>query len=203
MESQLGLGIPPAPYLPIVYPASGHVLAQSPPLLPMDVRNAICFYNSIGPNRHMLVVALLVGFFTLLRQSNLFYSHRADDPGHALRACDITITCDGLCVRVRSSKKSTKASKPTNTLLPVIPSSPYCPVLAWFNYVSRTRPFVDAPAFLTSDGSPLTARAFIDTLRLALSVAGHPLPSAITGHSLQRGAAQACALEGSPPSDIR
>ena len=112
---------------------STHVPAQAPPLLPMDVQNAVCFYNSIDPNCHVLVAALLVGYFTLLSQSNLFYSYCADDPGHTLRVCRLTLTHDGLCICVRSSKISTKASKPTNIRLPAIPSSPYCPVSAWTN----------------------------------------------------------------------
>ena len=53
---------------------SNHLPTRAPPLLPMDVRNAIRFYDTIGRNQYILVAVLLLGFFTLLRQSNLFYS---------------------------------------------------------------------------------------------------------------------------------
>ena len=182
---------------------SSHVPAQAPPLLPIVVYNAIQFYSTIGPNHHVLVASLLIGYFTLLRQSNLFYSCRLYDPDHILRARDIAVTKDGLCVRVRSFKMTMKSAPSINILLPTIPSSPYCLVMVWITYVSQTRLPLDGPAFITSDGCPLTARAFIDTLRLALTVAGHPLPGSITDHSLRRGATQACALHGLSLSDIR
>ena len=46
---------------------SSHVPAQAPPLLSIDVRNAIWFYSTIGLNPHELVASLLIGYFTLLR----------------------------------------------------------------------------------------------------------------------------------------
>ena len=53
---------------------SNHIPARAPPLLPMDVQNMIRYYATIGRNRQVLVATLLLGYFTLLCQSNLFYS---------------------------------------------------------------------------------------------------------------------------------
>ena len=69
--------------------------------------------------------------------------------------------------------------------------------------MSTTRPPMDGPAFILEDGRPLTAKAFINTLRLALTTAGHPLPASITTDSIRRGGAQACAMSGSNLSAIK
>lgn len=183
--------------------SSSHVPTQAPPLRPTDVRKAVCFFNSAGDNGPVLSAALLLGYFTLLRQSNLLLSPVRTDPGHVLRAKDITLTREGLNVHVRSSKTLSKSSPPRDIAVPAIPGSKYCPVRAWRKYVSRTQPYLEGPAFITTDGLPLRPRGLLDTLRLALAVGGHPAPGAITLHSLRRGGAQACASSGSSLEDIK
>ena len=82
---------------------STHVPAQAPPLLPASGRNTVPFLDTIGPNPHVLIVALLVRYHTLLRQSNLFYSDSVSDPEHTLRVKDITPKVNGLIISVRFS----------------------------------------------------------------------------------------------------
>ena len=120
-----------------------------------------------------------------------------------LQAHDLTLSKDGLLVHVRSSKTSLKSAPPADILVAPVSESPFFPVAARKRYVSRTRPIADGPAFVNIDGSPLTARAFNGTMRLALTAAGHPAPAAVTAHSLCRGGAQACALIGTPLATIK
>ena len=165
-------------------------------MCPVDVRNIIRFLDTIRPNRHVLIAALLLGYYTLLRQSNLFYSYSPTDPRHTLRVRDIAIREDGLVVTVRSSKTSTKSSRPFNISVASLQDTAYCPVAAWIAYLSRTRPSQYGPAFINVYGAPLTPHGFISILRMALAAAGHPFPNSITAHSLQRGGAQNCANKG-------
>lgn len=182
---------------------SNHVPAQAPPLSPSDIRKVVRFFATAGDNGPVLTAAILLGYFTLLRQSNLLSSPSLASPGHTLRARDVSVTDTGLTIHVRSSKTLLKSAPPRNIAVPEIPGSHYCPLKAWMKYVSRTQPSLDGPAFITSDALPLRPRALLDTLRLALAAQGHPAPGAITLHSLRRGGAQACASSGSSLEDIK
>ena len=182
---------------------SHHVPALAPPLTPQDIKAVVRFFSSIGDNGLTLTAALLLGYFTLLRQSNLLSVSPHQTSEHTIRVKDITSHQGGLNVHIRSSKTLLKSASPLDIHVPRIPGSPYCPVAAWSRYLTTLKPYAEGPAFITKDGSPLCPRALRDTLRLALSAEGHPCPGAITLHSLRRGGAQACARQGASLGDIK
>ena len=139
----------------------------------------------------------------MLRQSNLLVLIPHTRTNHMLRVNDLTITAKGLVIRVRSSKTSIKSQKPVYIMLPRISGSRYCPVHAWETYYAATTPHHQGPTFTMIDRSPLTPRALCDIIRLALTMACHPAPGAITLHSFRRGGAQACMTMGASLQDIK
>ena len=173
---------------------SDHTSATAPPLTPKDVKAAVRLFTSIGDNGpDRLRAALLIGYFTLLRQSNLLTILTLFTSKHAILVRDITEYEGGLIVNIRSSKTFDRSTIPLNIMVPAIRGSPYYPVAAWQSYKRVIQPYPCGLAFVTSDGSPSTQKALRDTLCLALSVEGHSCSGAITLHSIRRGGAQACA----------
>lgn len=181
---------------------STHKVTQAPPLSVSDLRSAVMFLSSAGPSARVLIAALLIGYTTLLRQGNLLASIAPSDPGHALKTRDITSTPAGLTVTVWSTKTRWRPGQGYTVLLPPIPLSFLCPVVAWARYVAHARPRPLGPAFATPDGAPLQAATLTAALRMALAASGVPHPSAYTLHSLRRGGAQACAAGGAQLVDI-
>ena len=180
-----------------------HEPAQAPPLTPDDIKTIIKYLRSAGPNGSVIVSAILLAYFTLLRQSNLFASASGDGAEHVLSVRDITVTSAGLNVRVHSTKTRWSSSQPTDIAVPAIMGSPYCPVRAWSDYVHQVRPNSLGYAFVTTAGMPVRAAAVKAVIQLALTEAGHPHPRAFTLHSLRRGGAQACAQQGARLADIQ
>ena len=182
--------------------SSQHTTRQAPPLTPSQLKATITYLRAAGPSAQVLTTALLIGYYTLLRQGNLLYSEARDDPGHTLLARDVHITENGLIVTVWSTKTRWKPSQSYKVLVPAIPGSPYCPVTAWSTYTALQRPPADGPAFLLRGGGPLLAPTLLAALRLALTVAGTCHAHSYMLHSLRRGGAQACAHSGDSLHDI-
>ena len=183
--------------------SSKHVSVQAPPLTPYDVKTIVRYLESAGDNGLALTAGILIAYFTLLRQSNLFAPESEGGAGHALLARDISITDAGLNICVRTTKTRWRSRPPLNIQVPAIPRSPYCPARAWRTYASRVRPHAQGPAFVTTAGFPLRASAVTAVMHAALIAEGHPHPRAFTLHSLRRGGAQACAQLGVQLDDIR
>lgn len=183
--------------------SSLHVPRQAPPLTTPMLNDVIRYFRSAGPRARVLTAALLVGFFTLLRQGNLLITGRRNDPGHTITAADVTDTGSQLDVYVRSTKTTRSPSDAFTIAVKPAPGSTCCPVRAWRDYQRHTRPPPEAPAFLLPDGEPLTAITLTAALRAALASARHPSPRSYTLHSVRRGGAQACAKAGAQLDDLR
>ena len=164
-------------------------------LILANIRNIVRFYSTIGSNCYVFMVMLLLGYYALLQQSNLFYSDSPSDPQHTLCVKDITPSRTGVNVCVRSLKTCTKSSSLTNIAVPSMSGSAYCPVAVWNAYVPRTCSPLCGPAFIDVTGVPIMTCGFLSTLWLPLAVAGHPFVSGITAHSPRRDGAQAYAAK--------
>ena len=182
---------------------SAHRVIQAPPLAPADIKNVVIFMRSAGPNGLVLTAAILIGYFTLIRQSNLLVPDNVNSDSHVVRTKDITATSTEIIIKLRSTKTRWKSGPPLHIAVPAIRGSPYCPATAWLKYIARLHPPRNGPAFIDVNGLPLKPRALLGTMRLALAVAGHPRAQAFTLHSLRRGGAQACAQMGASLSDIQ
>ena len=167
---------------------SNHTPSQAPPLTREDIHKVISHISTAGPDANVLVTAILLAYNTLLKQGNLLQSTSYTDPGHALRARDVTLGPLGITVMVNSTTVSPRLS------------SACCLVSAWDRYSTSQRPHRNGPAFLTPGGAPLQPSTLVTTLRLALDACGHPNPTAYTLHSLHTG--QALAAAGGSLQDI-
>ena len=174
-----------------VFKMSKHVPRQAPPLLPGQFKFIVEFLARLNPPPSVLIVALLITYFTFLRQSNIVPS--SSDltlSQHVLKFKDVVLSTDSLIITVRSTKTRSGAV-PLTFVLPEIPGSRCCPVSAWVKYLATVRPALDGPAFLLPTGGLLTVRILTRALRIA-STAALGADLGFTLHSLRRGASQAC-----------
>ena len=138
--------------------------------------------------------AILLGFTTLLRQSNLLPISPVGQT-HCLRRRDCVLEQSTLWVTVNSSKTIYDPAK--RVVIPVMASlSNYCPVKAWLEYTSRVPLDPDAPAFMLNPSTPLTAPRLNSYMRVILTKLSLPNADKVTVHSLRRSGAQAAAAHG-------
>lgn len=176
---------------------SDHVVSRAPPITPGELRSIIYFLSSLVPVPYVVIVALLLGFLTLMRQSNLVASTFDKIGPHVIKFSDVQLFTQKLEVTLRSSKTRSKSSPPLVFTLPAIPNSLCCPVNAWKRYVRSIVIPPAGPALLRPTGVPLTSSHLLQVLRTAsLTVFGSE--KGFTLHSLRRGATQACDNAGLP-----
>ena len=144
-------------------------------------------FKPAGDTGAALIAAILIAYFMLLRQSNMFASGTRGWPNHALLVKDVTMTPAGLNIRVRATKMRWSSGPPRYSKVLAIPGSPYCPTRAWHTYVSRVRPYAQGHAFVTTVGLPLRASSVTTVFHAALTAEGHPNTRAFTLH-LRHGA---------------
>lgn len=176
---------------------SKHVVSRAPPMSPAELRQIISFLVNLVPVPYVIIVALILGFLTLMRQSNLVASSVLVHGPHVLKFSDVCVKNNVLHVTLRSSKTRSRIAPPVVFILPAIPNSPCCPVLAWRRYARLLVPPPASPALLLPSGKPLTAKQLLHALR-TVSLAVFGVEKCFTLHSLRRGAAQACDTAGLP-----
>ena len=137
--------------------------------------------------------AMLIGFYTSFRKSNLVPKSEKDfDPAKNLCCHDIIVRPWGLVICVRWSK--TIQFRERQLIIPVLRLSqghPLCPVNAYERHILEFPVTQPSPAFLhyrKGDAASITHSAFTDKLRNVLSHAGFP-DNKFSGHSFRRGGA--------------
>ena len=175
---------------------SSHIPTRAPGVTPEDFKCIINFLSSLTPPPYVLIAALIIGYFTLARQSNLVLTSTSIvDCPHVLKVRDVVSSPEALFVTLRSSKTRFASLPHVTFRLPALPCSNCCPVRAWNNYRGFSMLQSDSPAFLLPSGSPLTAKILLRALRLT-STALFGLDKSFTLHSLRRGATIACQDSG-------
>lgn len=169
---------------------SNHIPSKAAPLTPDNVRT-ICNFIDVQPSIPLAVKpAILIAYTAMLRVSNIL-SPTLTSWGvpHTLQASDILHIGNALKIVIRSTKT---LKGPSPVVIDILPSQDLavCPVLAWTHYKNCVNPCPLGPAFVTSQGIPLTLQPVVTTIRIALANAGHPDPGAISFHSLRRGGVQ-------------
>ena len=183
---------------------SSHMVRAAPPLTPPLLQQVVSFLSSIGPSTLMPIAALLVGYFSFIRQSNLLSPSPLVWGGqHTLRRRDIRSCPRGLRILIRSSKTITSASRAVELLVPRVVGSILCPVRAWSRASSAVPASGSAPAFITSAVRSLDTPTLTKILRWSLRMVDAPSPHDYTLRSLRRGAAQACLSLGVPLTAIK
>ena len=179
---------------------SAHATTQAPPINPQQLQAIVRFLRTTGPSAQVITVATLIDYHTLLRQGNLIPSGVPTDPGHAIKASDITTLLTAIIIR--STKTRSRPGQALRLLIPRMPGSNYCAVGVWETYMAAQRLDPDSPAFLLTDGSPLQPATLLRAIQMGLAVVGECFPWAYMLHSLQRGRAQACATTGGTLQEV-
>lgn len=174
-----------------IFKSSKHVPNPPPSVPPDQFRLIISHLVSLNPTPYAHIVALLIAYLTLMRQSNLL-SRDPHAPGpHVLRFADVRLRRKELLVTLRSSKTRFQSAVPLVYRLPASTNPICCPVRAWRLYINTVDLSPRDPALLLPTRVPLSVRALLTTLRAA-AVAVSGSHNRITLHSLRRGAVQAC-----------
>ena len=183
---------------------AAHQICPAPPLTPASLQAVIRYLMSFGEATAMPVAALLIGYFSFVRQSNLVSPSRGVWGGpHTLRRRDIRPCRAGLQICIRSSKTILSEMNAVELLVPAVPNSKLCPVMAWSKALSAVPAPGLAPAFMLSLSQPLDSKTLTRFLRLSLRMVDVPFPQHYTLRSLRRGAAQACQSLGVPLAAIK
>lgn len=162
---------------------------------------------SIPPqDRKMLQAAVLLAFHGFLRCAEFV----ANEHGPFDRRFDANCESVSILYRdgrptmqfhVKRSKTDPYAKGMTIHIGPTV--SPYCPVLAMVEYLSRSRPPPTQPLFQFVSGTPLSRSLLTSKVRSLLLAAGVPNAQDYSGHSFRIGAATTAAAAGLPDWQIR
>lgn len=177
-----------------------HTTARAYPLTPEDIRG-ICAFLDGTPSAPPAVKSCIL-YASFLRASNLTSPSTAVWGGpHTLRAGDILDSESGLILVIRSTK-TLHPGRPT--FIQILPANndSICPVRAWKRYKEMVKPWPIGPAFIYHDSRPLTPRAVVALMRLALGNNRHPFATRVTMHPLRRGGAQCAAGNGATQEQL-
>jgi len=181
---------------------SSHQVAQAPPLTPEMIAGIADYLDQAGPSGVVPKAALLLGFFSMLRASNLLSLDLTKAAGpHTLRRQDVKTMPDGLEIVISSSKTIVSAAAAVTIFVPRI-SSNVCPVKAYLASTALVPAHAVSPLFVLPSGLPLTPRPLTAVLRAALLATKIPHPASYSLHSLRRGASYACSNLAVPLASI-
>ena len=185
-----------------IYNNSVHVPKKAHPITPSALKGIVRYLLSAGASTKVFVAALLIGYFTLLRQSNLVPLSAEVESAHSLSFGDVVALPGTLLIRVLSTKTRSRGKAPAVFSLPMIPGSEFCPLNAWQKYAASVSLLPSSPAFVLPSGVPLTSPVLTAMLRLASTGLRSELRHEFSLHGLRRGAAQACESLGVPVEEI-
>ena len=164
------------------------------------------YVNLQDPNEVCMWAAIVTGFRTLLRKSNLVPDTLTSASGHYLRRGAVDFADWGMTIQVSSSKTIQYAQRVHSIPVTCAVGSPLCAVtLLKAHFRSTPQRGVDSPAFMIWKSSglvPLTYSALLKFLKALLKKAG--LNSENVGlHSLRRAGALFMHNIGLSLEDIR
>ncbi len=147
--------------------------------------------------------ALLLGFFGLLRASNLCpHNSKHFDPSRHLTRGDVVLAAPGLILMLKWSKTMQVSHQPVCIPIPHMQDTLLDPV-RWFQKMCQTIPCNNtAPLFTLPDGNPLTIRMLRDYFKVLISGLGLSTEQ-FSVHSLRRGGATATFRAGAEKIDIQ
>lgn len=182
---------------------SKHVTRRAPPITPEMIKLICAYLDKAGPVGLAPKAAILIGYFGMLRRSNICSPAVAKGAGpHTIRRGDIVRTHDGLHVTIVSAKTIRLPSQSQTLFIPAVNNKACCPRRAWKKHIAVNRASDEVAAFSGIDGRPLTPRALTAIIQHTVREAGVPDYKAYTTHGLRRGSAQACEAAGVTKEDI-
>jgi integrase len=168
--------------------------------LPMTAELLMRIRALINPNHnHALTTwaAMLAAFFGLLR------SGEVASATHPFLMRDIALFETHATLHLRVSKTD-QFSQGCIIALPRLPDNhPLCPVAAIYAMLAHSPRRSQFDLLFSIDGSPISRRYLVQTLRTLLTLAGVPHPSLYAGHSFRRGGATAARQAGLSDDEIK
>ena len=179
---------------------SSHVVSQALAITPQLLMRIVDKLRSLGEYTVPVVTALLISYFTLLRQSNLFVaSGVGGNNTHVLSRDDFLCSKSSLQLSVNSTK-TCNANVHSFKIILLSVNSTYCPVKNWLLYLNFIRrrglDNLNRVAFVNIKGLPLSIEVMTRILRKTIRDLNIDDVDKFTLHSLRRGAAQACVEAG-------
>ena len=123
----------------------------------MQLKDIISFLYAQSPKPYVFIVAILLMYLTLLRQSNLLSDPSGISP-HRLQFADVRALSAALLITIKSMKTQHSSSCPLQFTLPALQSSLCCPVQVWKNYIASSHPDPSGPALVLPSSKPLIPR---------------------------------------------
>ena len=180
-----------------------HSPVQAEPLTKEHLAHVVKVLDGVGKPALVIKAVILLAYATLLRSSNLLpVSERARSP-HLLGPEDISVTDQGLEVRVQSSKTIRDLANSQLIIVRPDDAAATCPVKAWKDYKMASMIVAGSFTFIRMNRRPLTLPQATMIVRRALHGSTFKKPANFTFHSLRRGGAQACARAGASLAQIK
>ena len=175
--------------------------------LPFTVNNLISLVslcNYMGQIGLIMKVAILFGYYGMLRQSNLAPPslNQFDITRHTCRG-DIIMHAPGLVIIAKWSKTNQSFEQLPLIPLPAIPGSPLDPVKAYQDMISAIpAKSINDPLLMKPSGKPVTVSVLRDAFKTMLELCGFDQVQ-YSLHSLRRTGATMCWHAGVQATDIK
>ena len=163
---------------------------------------SLCKY--MGYLGHIMKVAILFGYYGMLRQSNLAPPSidQFDITRHTCRG-DVIIHAPGLVIIAKWSKTNQSFEQLPLIPIPCVPGSPLDPVKAYNDMLHEIpSKSINDPLLMKAPGKPITVTQLRDTFRTMLELCDMD-PARYSLHSLRRTGATMCWHAGVHAVDIQ
>jgi hypothetical protein len=180
-----------------------HAPNRAQPLTPAMLQKMSEKMDFKSTSHNTVWAAILSGFFTFSRISNLVPKSSSLKSQHFLRKQDIILAEDGIVFITNSSKTIQFNQRTLVTPVVAIPDSILCPKQAIVRMFQLCPTKNHQPAFCFLSNQqvvPLTQINLIEVMRKLLISLGHD-PIKYSGHSLRRGGAT-CGFSSGVPSEL-
>lgn len=178
-----------------------HCPSRASPITPLILTEFFHLINLSDPLHATLWCCFLFSFYLMTRKSNMV-TNGAFNAEKILLRQDITVKDDSLLVCLKWSKTNQFGRRKHVIPLIRIPSSPLCPVLAFYNMCDLVPAPAGAPAFCVpgSRYKGLSYDLFQKFLRQLISQTGRD-PAIFSSHSFRRGGAS-WAFQSNVPGEL-
>ena len=175
--------------------------------LPFTVKDLVSLTSLCDYMGHLgliMKVAILFGYFAMLRQSNLAPQavNQFDFTRHTCRG-DVILHSPGLVIIAKWSKTNQSFEQLPLIPVPAVPNSPLDPVKAYKDMITAIpSKSINDPLLMKPSGKPITLSVLRDAFKTMLELRGfdHSLYSL---HSLRRTGATMCWQAGVHATDIK
>lgn len=177
-----------------------HAIKQAEPITPKILLDMRSMMNLSNPLHVVLWALFLVGFYLMLRKSNLVPdSIQTFDPFKQLLRSDLQLNKKAAVFHIKWTKTLQFGQKILSIPVPANRRSKLCPVKLLRRMLRLREGKREDPLFADCRGRPITYSVLLTNLRRFLKQAGYK-QQLFSGHSLRRGSAE-FAFQSNVPSE--